>query len=79
MYKSDSNMEGYRERVYLEPEALPALSSASDDDTDTAEESSTKYDSKHDVEVDMCMEDDVDTPDGVDLDCSVDIEMDVCK
>jgi len=39
-----------------------------DDDTNSTEESDCEYDSEHDSNVDMCMEDDVDAPYGVDLD-----------
>jgi len=75
MYDTDSDTEGLLERVYLEPEASPALSISSDDDSD-----STKLDSKYDPElnpdVGMRMEDEVDAADGVDLDGDVDMERD---
>jgi hypothetical protein len=35
-----------------------------------------EYDSEFDPDLDMCMEDDVDAPDGVDLDGDVDRERD---
>ena len=69
-------MEGYLERVYLEPEALPAVSISSDDDPDSTEKSDSEYDSEHNSDVDIRMEDDVDAPDGIDLDGDVDMERD---
>jgi hypothetical protein len=61
--------------VYFKPEASPAVSIFSDDDTDSAE-SDSEYDSEHDSDVEMHMEDDVDAPDGVDLDGDVDKKRD---
>ena len=58
------------------PEASPAMSISSDDDTDSTEKWGGEYDSEQDSDVDMCMEDDVDAPDGVDLDDDVDMERD---
>jgi len=75
MYEADSDTEGSLEWVYLEPEALPAVSISSDDDTDSTELDG-KYDSELDPDVDMRMEDDVDAPDSVDLDGDVDMERD---
>jgi hypothetical protein len=63
------------ERVYLYPEASPAVSISSHDDTDSTE-SDGKYDSELDPDVDMRMEDDVDARDGVELDGDVDMERD---
>jgi len=51
------------------------VSISSDDDTDSTE-SDGEYDSERDSNVDMRMEDDVDTLDGVDLDGDVDMERD---
>jgi len=61
------------ERVYLEPEESPAVSISSDVDV-ASTESNGKYDSGGDSDVDMRMEDDVDTPDGIHLDEDVDIK-----
>ena len=47
-----------------------------DDDTYSTEKSDGKYDSDHDSSVDMPMEDNVDTPDGIDSDGDVDMERD---
>jgi len=63
------------ERVYVETQALPAVSISSDDDTDSTE-SNGKYHVERDPDVDMCMQDDVDALDGVDLDSNVDMERD---
>jgi hypothetical protein len=52
------------------------LSISSDDDTDSTEVLGSEYDSQSDSDVDMHMEDDVDTLDGVDLDGYVDMEVD---
>jgi len=49
------------------------MSISSDDDTDSAELDG-EYDSE--LDVDMCMEDDVDAPDGVDIHGDVDMERD---
>jgi len=76
MYETDSDTEGKLEWVYLEPEASPAVSISSDDDTDPTEKSDSEYDSEHNSDVDMRMEDDVDAPDSVDLDGDVDLERD---
>jgi len=46
-----------------------------DDDTDSTE-SDNKYDSEHDPDVDMLMEDDVNEPDGVDLNGDADTRRD---
>jgi len=43
------------------------VSVASDDDTNSTK-SDGQYDAEHDSDVDMCMEDEVNAPDGVDLD-----------
>jgi hypothetical protein len=51
------------------------VSISSDDDTDSTE-SDGEYDSELDPDVVMCIEDDVDAPDGVDLDGDVDMERD---
>jgi hypothetical protein len=67
VYKADSDREAKLEGVYLEPEALPAVSLCSDDDTDSTEPDG-KYDSEHNTNVDMCMDEDVDALDGIDLD-----------
>jgi len=75
-YEADLDTEGKLEQVYLELEASPGMSISSDDDTNSTEKSDNQYHSKHDSEVDMHMEDDVDTPDGVDLDGDVDTERD---
>jgi hypothetical protein len=48
-------------RVYVEPEALPTVSISSDDDTDSTEWDG-EYNMEHDPDVNMHMEDDVDTP-----------------
>jgi len=72
MYEADSDMEGYLEQVYLELEAAPAMSISPDDDTDSAE-SHGEYNSEQDSDVDMSMKDEVDAPDGVDLDGDVDM------
>ena len=73
MSKAVWDTEGKLERVYLEPEASPAVSIASDDDTDSAE-SDGEYDSE--LDVNMCIEDHVDAPDGVDIDGDVDMDWD---
>jgi len=52
------------------------VSICSDDDTNSTKESDGEYDSEHDSGVDMRIEDDVEAPDGVDLDCDVDMERD---
>jgi len=76
MYEADSDTEGQLEWVYLEPKAPRAVSMSSDDDTDSTEQSDSKYDSEHDSDVDMRMENDVDAPDGVELDGDVDMARD---
>jgi len=63
------------EQVYLEPDASPAVSISSDDDTDSTE-SDGEYDSELDPDVDMRMQDDVYALDGVDLDGDGDMERD---
>jgi len=60
--------------VYLEPGASRTMSVSPDDDPDSTEESDGEYDSELDCDVDIRMEDDVDAPDGVDLDSDVDME-----
>jgi hypothetical protein len=50
------------------------VSISSDEDTDCTEKSDSEYDSVLDHDVDMRIEDDVDAPDGVDLDSDVDME-----
>jgi len=72
MYEADLDMEGYLERVYLELEAAPAMSISPDDDTESAE-SDGEYNSEQDGDLDMSMKDEVDAPDGVDLDGNVDM------
>jgi len=52
------------------------MSISSDDHTDSTEESEGEYDSEHDSDATMRMEDDGHAPDGVDLDSDVDMEMD---
>ena len=74
MYEADSDTDGLLEQVYLEPEALPAVSISLDDDTDSTEKSDSEYDSEDDSDVDMRLEDDGDALDGVDLDSYVDME-----
>jgi len=73
MSEADFDMEGQLEREYLDPEASPALSNSSDDDTNSTE-SDGEYDSEHHSVVDIRMEDDVDAPDGVDSDGDVDMD-----
>jgi hypothetical protein len=58
----------------LEPEALPAVSISSNDETNTTEDTDFQYDSAHDYDVDVGMEDDAEAPHGVNLDCNVDVE-----
>jgi hypothetical protein len=74
MYEADSDMEGYPEQEYVEMEASPAQSISSDDDTNSIQDSDSEFDSELDHDVDPCMEDEVDTPDSVDLDGDVDME-----
>jgi len=50
MSEADLDMEGYLERVYLEPEASPAISFSSDDDTSSTE-SDGEYDSELNVDL----------------------------
>jgi hypothetical protein len=76
MYQADSNTEGKLQWVYSELGASPAVTIASDNDTDSTEELDGDYDSEHDSNVDMRMEDDVDALDSVDLDDDVDMERD---
>jgi len=52
------------------------MSISSLDDTNSTEVSDREYDSEHDSDVNMCMEDDVDAPDSIDLDGDVDMERD---
>jgi hypothetical protein len=75
-YEADSEMEGTLERVYLELEALPAMSISSNDDTDSTEKLGGKYDSALDPDVGMRMADDVDAPDGIDINGVVYMERD---
>ena len=55
MYQADSDMKGRLERVYVNPEASPAGSVCSDDDTHSTKESDNEYNSEHDPDVDMHM------------------------
>jgi len=57
------------------PQSLPAVSIAIDDNTDSTKESDCEYASEHDADGGLCMEDDVDTVLGIDLDVNVDMEM----
>jgi len=75
MSEADLDKEGYLERVLLEPEASPALSISSSNDTDSTELVG-EYNSELDPDEDMCMEDNVDALDGVDLDGDGDMEWD---
>jgi hypothetical protein len=50
------------------------MSISSGNDTDSTEKSDGEYGSHHDSDLDMGMEDDVDTLEGVDLDSDVDME-----
>ena len=56
--------------------ASPAVWNSSDDDTLFTKQSGAKYDSKHDSDVDLRMDDNVDAPYGVDLDSDVDMDRD---
>jgi hypothetical protein len=47
---------------------------ASGDDTDSPKMLDSKFYSEHDSDVDICMEDNVDAPDGVHLDSDMDME-----
>ena len=76
MYEADVDTEGELQGVYLDPEASPAMSISSDDDSDSTEELVGEYDSEHDFDVDMCIEDNVDAPYGGDSDGEVDLECD---
>jgi len=76
MYVADSVTEGWLERVYLKPYALPAMSISPDDDLDSTQELDVEYDSEHDSDVDMRMQDDVDASCGVDLHGNADMERD---
>jgi hypothetical protein len=71
MSTADLDTEGLLGQVYSDPEASLAVSISSDDDANSTE-SHSEYDSE--LLVDMCMEDDVDALDGVDIDGDVDIE-----
>jgi hypothetical protein len=75
MSEADLDKEGKLERVYVEPEASPARSMSHSDGTDSTE-SYGEFDSEYHSNVDMCMEDDVDVPDGVNLDSHVDMQRD---
>jgi len=74
-HEADSDPEGWLERVYFEPEVLPAVSISSDDDTDSTE-SDGEFDSEHDPDGDMPMNDDIDAPDGINLGGDMDMEWD---
>jgi len=52
------------------------VSSPSDEDTDSTEESDGECDAEHDSDVNMCMEDDVVALDGIDLDGDVHMKRD---
>jgi hypothetical protein len=67
MYEADSDTEGQLVRVYLERKASPAVSISSDADNTSTEKSDSEYDSEHVLDVDMSMDDGVDTLDGIDL------------
>jgi hypothetical protein len=56
-------------------EASPTVLTSSDDDTDPTK-SDGEYDSEPDPDVNMCTQDDVDTPDSVNLGGDVDMEWD---
>jgi hypothetical protein len=75
MTEADLDSECYLERVYLEPEASPTVSTYSEDDSDSTE-SDVEYHSESEPDVDMRMQDDVEAPDRVDLDIDVDVERD---
>jgi len=78
MYEANWDMEGYlepeySELVYLEPvileaAALPAMTTPSDNDSNSTQELNGEYDSDDDSDVDIHMEDFVDTLDSIDLD-----------
>jgi len=53
------------------------MSSCSDDDTNSTKESDSEYNAEHGSHVDMCMQDDMDTLYGIDLDANVDMDGDV--
>jgi len=76
MYKAKSDTEGILERVYLVLEASPTVSIASDDDTDSTEESDGKYDTAYNADVHIRMEDEVDALDGIGLGDDVDMDRD---
>jgi len=76
IYEADSDREGSPERVYLEPDGSPAGSIPSHEDTDSINVLDGQYDSEHDSDVDIHMEDDVDAPYHIDLDGNVDMEWD---
>jgi hypothetical protein len=59
----------------LEPQASPAMSVSSDDETDLIKLDG-EYDSVRDADVDMPLQDDVDTPDSFDLHGDVVMERD---
>jgi len=52
------------------------VSISRDDDTDSTKKLDSEYDSEHDFDVYMRMEDDVDAPDSIDLDGNVDMKRD---
>ena len=52
------------------------MSISSGDDADSNKKSDSEYYSEHNCVVDMCMEDDVDTTDGIDLDGDVVMDRD---
>jgi len=57
LYMVDSDTEGYLERVQLEPEASPAVSSSSDDYIHSTKELFSYSGSEHDSDVHMHIED----------------------
>jgi hypothetical protein len=75
-YDADLDTESKPEWVYLEREASPAMPISSDDDTDSTEVSGCALDSDLAPDVDIRIEDEVDAPDGIELDCDVDMDRD---
>ena len=76
MYKTDSDKLGSIVQVYFSPEGSPTVSICPDDVTDSAEESECEDDSEYNSDVDICMEDNMEATDGIDLDGHVNIERD---
>jgi len=76
MYDAHWDMEGYLERVYLELGILPAVWIFWDNGSDSTKKSDSEYYSEHDSDLNMPMEDVVDTQDGFELDGDVDMERD---